>query len=110
MFLVKTRPSSSSGLSLQCRLSKLARIADVGRGRELSLDVVRGLAILLAMGYHINRVDAGPIANILLQPGAKIGWAGVDLFFVLSGFLIGGLILKEVNLAGRFDYKRFLIR
>lgn len=91
-------------------VSDVAFKADLGRGRDLSLDVVRGLAILLAMGHHINNVDAGPIANLLFAPGLRIGWAGVDLFFVLSGFLIGGLILKEANLTGGFNYKRFLLR
>jgi peptidoglycan/LPS O-acetylase OafA/YrhL len=91
-------------------ISNVAFKADLGRGRELGLDVVRGLAILLAMGYHINQVDAGRFANLLLAPGARIGWTGVDLFFVLSGFLIGGLILKEANLTGGFNYKRFLLR
>ena len=91
-------------------VSDVAFKADLGRGRDLSLDVVRGLAILLAMGHHINQVDAGPIANLLFAPGVRIGWAGVDLFFVLSGFLIGGLILREANLTGGFDYKRFLLR
>lgn len=83
---------------------------DLGHCRELGLDLVRGFAILLAMGYHINAVDAGPIMNVLLQPGLRIGWAGVDLFFVLSGFLIGGMILREANLTGRLNYKRFLLR
>jgi peptidoglycan/LPS O-acetylase OafA/YrhL len=82
----------------------------LAQGRELSLDVVRGVAILLAMGHHINGVDAGPVANFFLSPGVRIGWTGVDLFFVLSGFLIGGLILKEANLTGGFNYKRFLVR
>ena len=91
-------------------VSDVAFKADLGRGRDLSLDVLRGLAILLAMGHHINQVDAGPIANLLFAPGVRIGWAGVDLFFVLSGFLIGGLILKEANLTGGFNYKRFLLR
>lgn len=91
-------------------LSAVTAKRKLAQGRELSLDVVRGIAILLAMGFHINAVDAGPIANFGLAPGARIGWLGVDLFFVLSGFLIGGLILKEANLTGRFDYRRFLFR
>jgi peptidoglycan/LPS O-acetylase OafA/YrhL len=91
-------------------LAEAANKGNLAQGRELGLDVVRGLAILLAMGYHLNQVDAGPVANVLLRPGAKIGWAGVDLFFVLSGFLIGGMVLKEANLSGGFNYKRFLMR
>lgn len=97
-------------LPVRRMLSEATRTGSLAEGRELGLDLVRGLAILLAMGYHLNQTDAGPVLNILLRPGSKIGWAGVDLFFVLSGFLIGGMILKEANLTGGLDYKRFLMR
>src|SRR4051794_41761086 len=59
------------------------------RTRRLDLDVVRGAAIVLALGWHFS----GPTGNVVLDalqwPGEHIGWAGVDLFFVLSGFLMG---------------------
>src|SRR5690242_18512664 len=67
----------------------------VPTGHIPALDGVRGLAILLVLITH--GVDAG------LQPGgaaerliynvARWGWVGVDLFFVLSGFLITGILL-----------------
>ena len=40
----------------------------------------------------------------------NFGWAGVDIFFVLSGFLIGGLLVKEWKQYRRIDIRRFLIR
>jgi peptidoglycan/LPS O-acetylase OafA/YrhL len=80
-------------------------------GRRLDLDVVRGVAIVLALGWHFNH---GRSANDLLYalqlPGQRIGWAGVDLFFVLSGFLLGRLVLKEQLATGRFDGWRFTLR
>jgi len=80
-------------------------------GRRLDLDVVRGVAILLALGWHFNH---GPSGNGLLDalqlPGIRFGWAGVDLFFVLSGFLLGRLVLKEQLATGQFDGRRFTVR
>ncbi len=79
--------------------------------RSTTLDFIRGIAILLAMGWHFNNVDTGfPPLDWLLAPGRTLGWAGVDLFFVLSGFLVGGLIFKEYRATGHFRPGRFLIR
>ena len=83
---------------------------DTLRKRELDLDVVRGVAILLAMGLHFNEVTGIAVVDMLLAPGRHIGWAGVDLFFVLSGFLVGTLVLREVQQRGCFDAKSFLGR
>jgi peptidoglycan/LPS O-acetylase OafA/YrhL len=56
------------------------------RGHKPELDGIRGLAILLVLGSHA----AGLLIAHLLVPG----WGGVDLFFVLSGFLITGILLR----------------
>jgi hypothetical protein len=60
------------------------------------LDGLRGVAIALVVLFHyINfAVDSGAprILNFLVRP-TNLGWSGVDLFFVLSGFLIGGILL-----------------
>lgn len=81
------------------------------KAREIQLDVIRGVAILLAMGWHLNggRMTYA-VSDAWLYPGRVIGWAGVDLFFVLSGFLVGGLVVREVSATQGFDYRRFLIR
>ncbi len=78
------------------------------RGREIELDFLRGLAILLVLDFHAPvHWMSSPLA---LLGFPNFGWAGVDVFFVLSGFLVGGLLVKEWRLKGRIDGKRFLIR
>ena len=68
--------------------------------RSIEIDFLRGIAILLVLVHH------GNLSFFL----AKIGWVGVDLFFVLSGFLVGGLLFKEVIKTGEVKAGRFLIR
>jgi peptidoglycan/LPS O-acetylase OafA/YrhL len=83
--------------------------------RLIYLDVVRGMAILLVLGAHVAPVDwpaASPhtwIHDVLLL-WQRIGVNGVPLFFVLSGFLIGGLLFHEYRQSGRIGVKRFYVR
>jgi len=53
------------------------------------LDGVRGIAILLVL-FH----NTGPLTALHLSALSTYGWMGVDLFFVLSGFLITGILLE----------------
>jgi peptidoglycan/LPS O-acetylase OafA/YrhL len=79
--------------------------------RRLDLDVVRGVAIVLALGWHFSWARSGnAVLDALQWPGRQFGWAGVDLFFVLSGFLMGQLVLRERARTGRFDGRRFTAR
>ena len=76
--------------------------------REVELDFLRGLAILMVLDFHAK-------ANWLFVPfhilGIKnFGWAGVNLFFVLSGFLVGGLLIREWQIDQKIEAGRFLIR
>jgi peptidoglycan/LPS O-acetylase OafA/YrhL len=68
--------------------------------RNQSLDVLRGFAILLVMGRHFD----------YCLTWRMIGWSGVDLFFVLSGYLISGLLFRDFSEFGRIRVTRFLIR
>lgn len=69
-------------------------------GHSPALDGLRGLALILVLVYHFTGVG-GPL------PG---GWSGVDIFFVLSGFLITALLLDERRLHGRVALARFYAR
>lgn len=79
--------------------------------RSTAVDFLRGIAILLVLGCHFT---VAPAAAGFLEPVAgawyRIGWAGVDLFFVLSGFLVSGLLFAEFKRNGRVDAPRFLVR
>lgn len=73
-------------------------------GRIPELDGLRGVAILLVIASHyfvdIAVTRRGTALFYLLQT-LRLAWSGVDLFFVLSGFLIGGILL-DVRKSGRY--------
>ena len=60
-----------------------------------ALDGVRGLAILAVLLHHFTVVPAGGAASIWILRFAEFGAHGVDLFFVLSGFLITSQLLRS---------------
>jgi peptidoglycan/LPS O-acetylase OafA/YrhL len=61
------------------------------------LDGLRAIAVALVVGYHLWNFPVG-------------GWLGVDLFFVLSGFLITTLLLEEHAATGRIRFRAFYAR
>ena len=61
------------------------------------LDGLRAVAVLGVLLYH---------ADVPWMPG---GFLGVDVFFVLSGFLITSLILEELDRSGRLDFGRYYV-
>jgi peptidoglycan/LPS O-acetylase OafA/YrhL len=64
--------------------------------RILELDGIRGLAVLVVVLFHYTIIGPGAPFHTMLYWGRavfRLGWSGVDLFFVLSGFLIGGILL-----------------
>jgi peptidoglycan/LPS O-acetylase OafA/YrhL len=71
-----------------------------GKSRIPELDGLRGVAISLVLVLHdfYPSPDHHPTEwfrrpYVFLERFAALGWSGVDLFFVLSGFLIGGILL-----------------
>jgi peptidoglycan/LPS O-acetylase OafA/YrhL len=81
------------------------------------LDGIRGLAILLVMLFHFGafmpaEMASGSLACKLLGRVGGSGWCGVDLFFVLSGFLITGILYDTRGSRGYFRtfYARRAVR
>jgi len=74
-----------------------------------ALDGLRGIAILLVLMRHtIFGMQTHSRALSIFLAAGQISWSGVDLFFVLSGFLIGGILLEARNSPNYF--KTFYIR
>jgi len=66
--------------------------------RLTGLDAVRALALLLVLAFHVEPS---------VVPG---GFVGVDVFFVVSGYLITVLLLREHGASGRIDLRGFFVR
>ena len=77
----------------------ILRVA-AARPHRLRTDIqaLRGLAILLVLLHHAR-----------LLPGLKAGYLGVDVFFVVSGYLITGIVQRAL-LAGTFSFTEFYFR
>jgi peptidoglycan/LPS O-acetylase OafA/YrhL len=67
-------------------------------GFRPDIEGLRGIAILLVVAYHVG------------LPGITGGYIGVDVFFVLSGYLITNLLAQEVLSTGRLDFMQFYAR
>jgi len=79
-----------------------------------SLDGVRGVAILLVLFCHLS-VSCLPSSTVFLHIVHEVlyfGWSGVQLFFVLSGFLITGILLDTKEASNYFQafYARRVLR
>ncbi|MFD0861213.1 acyltransferase family protein [Sungkyunkwania multivorans] len=75
--------------------------------RIFGLDIVRAIAILLILISHTSLLIA-PANTGLFTTAIKLGGAiGVDIFFVLSGYLIGGILLRNI-IQGKGGFGHFL--
>lgn len=78
--------------------------------RNRWLDIVRALAIVLVVNCHVASSHSETFGSSLLTTLLGIGGHGVDLFFVLSGWLLGRLLFKESKANDGVDVKKFLKR
>lgn len=65
--------------------------------RNSSIDVFRSLAIISVVIYHFNS-------------WLKFGYLGVDLFFLISGLLVGGLLTKDLMLGNKIKFSKFFFQ
>jgi peptidoglycan/LPS O-acetylase OafA/YrhL len=73
------------------------------------LDVLRSIAITLVFSTHFP-FNFSSFPRLKSFPLIYWGWSGVDLFFVLSGYLIGIQLWKEISTTGTIQVGRFLLR
>ncbi|MCE9619202.1 MAG: acyltransferase [Planctomycetes bacterium] len=100
---------------MQPTLTSEAAPAAGHRAHILPLDGLRGIAILMVMFFHqadlltkSTQEHGGPLLDLVYARICRAGWVGVDLFFVLSGFLITGILLDTKSRARYF--RNFYIR
>jgi peptidoglycan/LPS O-acetylase OafA/YrhL len=74
-------------------------------GHEPVLDGVRGIACLMVMAVHLSALGAKQYPGLLPN-----GFLGVDVFFVLSGFLITSLLIQEWSRTETISFKQFYLR
>ena len=65
--------------------------------RNTCIDVFRGIAILSVVLYHFNKI-------------LPLGYIGVDLFFVVSGLLIGGILTAEFKNGNKINFPKFFLQ
>src|ERR1035438_571362 len=79
-------------------------------GRIPELDGLRGLAILMVLFFHYVSVYGAPGHPLweAVTVSTRLFWSGVDLFFVLSGFLIAGILIDSAR--SRAYFKTFYLQ
>ncbi|MEJ5899644.1 acyltransferase family protein [Ochrobactrum teleogrylli] len=86
-------------------------MSDFSETRNFGLDIVRAAAITMVLISHARQALVSPDNNMALTFG---GWFGVELFFALSGLLIGSILIKMFNQGvtgysfGRFWFRRWM--
>jgi peptidoglycan/LPS O-acetylase OafA/YrhL len=101
-----------AGFLAQRQIRKSLRMVPSDRHVK-ELDGLRGIAVLLVLGWHftgmlMNPAD-GPFQNAVWR-FAIFGQSGVDLFFVLSGFLIIGILVDNRDTSTLVFFRTFYVR
>jgi peptidoglycan/LPS O-acetylase OafA/YrhL len=81
--------------------------------RKIGIDVLRGVAVTLVVAFRHTTPCPEAASSVLHHTFSWLwaaGWIGVDLFFVISGFLVSGLLFSEASRTGSVRVGRFLMR
>ena len=112
--LVEAPTKAASIFSLGHNLARLTRRP---AGQEPVIDGVRALAILWVIALHLVFLHvpvfparASAVFNSPLTSWTANGMLGVDMFFVISGFLIGSILFREYRTEGTLFVARFYVR
>jgi len=99
------------------RSIRFGKMRPVSVNRNLVLDGLRGMAVILVIFHHLKLINKDAfqfplfkVGRYVLTPLVRGGWIGVDLFFVLSGFLVSGLLFYEYKKTSAINPARFLVR
>src|SRR5690606_10280573 len=81
--------------------------------RLQQLDGLRGVAVLMVVFSHLPFIDGVELFNLALFVAKKsgLGYIGVEIFFILSGYLITRILIKDIasneqNIISQFYIKR----
>ena len=110
-FKPSLKPAGATGSDVTTLHPSFDTTGKSGIKRIAELDGLRGIAILLVLSFHyINNqlVHSDSMPGKLLSRLTMFGWVGVDLFFVLSGFLIGSILIA--NRTSKKYFSTFFIR
>lgn len=97
----RSTAAPSPGVAEACPTPRAAPVG-VGSGYKPALDGVRAVAVAMVIAFHLSREFDLDVLGA--------GWLGVDVFFVLSGYLITSLLLAEERRHGRIALGRFYAR
>ncbi|WP_234633399.1 acyltransferase family protein [Agrobacterium vitis] len=86
--------------------SPSSQTAEKAQSKAVGPNILRSLAVLLVMLLHLP-VEATSSSLVSIRTYV---WVGIDIFFVLRGFLIGTQLFKEVSQTGSVDLKSFYLR
>ncbi|MDB4912953.1 MAG: acyltransferase family protein [Gemmatimonadetes bacterium] len=97
-------PSPQIGLRAQASYRRSRRM--------FSMDIVRGVAVALVLLNHMPMGTLPPATwfESFVRTLQDAGWVGVDLFFVLSGYLISRILFQEIDRTGTIALGRFWLR